>query len=363
MPANTHQTSNVQGRYWLLTIPHASFTPWLPRRVAYIKGQLERGEGGFLHWQILCCFEKKIRLKSVKETFGSQAHCELSRSAAANEYVWKLDTQIAGTQFELGELPFKRNDKTDWDRIKAKAQAGRLDDIDSGTYIQYYNTLKRIAADHMEFKDVDKIVKVYWGVSGSGKSHRAREEAGPKVFIKDPNTKWWDGYRPAFHNAVLIEEFTGKISIEHILRWFDKWSSGAEVKGFTVPFVCGRIWITSNVDPRKWYPDANPEQQQALLRRLDITEFKHVYKPPPAPTVLDEAMNNEFWEMAPPTPEAIPVAQTEEVPEWRDLIGDLLSSDGSVLTDFSYYSDHGQHMERKVVRITRRTKLLRPKVT
>lgn len=119
-----------QARYYLLTIPHADFTPWLPPGVAYIRGQLESGnEGGYLHWQLLAVFKRKITLTGAKDVFGNRAHIEPSRSAAADEYVWKEETRIAGTQFELGERPFRRNNQTDWDSVRTSAKRGALDGI------------------------------------------------------------------------------------------------------------------------------------------------------------------------------------------------------------------------------------------
>jgi len=94
--------TNRQGKYWLLTIRAADWEPTLPPSCCYVKGQKEEGEGGFIHWQVLACFTRKARLRAVKDAFGPTAHAELSRSNAANEYVWKEETRIAGTQFELG---------------------------------------------------------------------------------------------------------------------------------------------------------------------------------------------------------------------------------------------------------------------
>lgn len=125
-----------QGIFWLLTIPHASFTPYLPNGISYIKGQLERGGGarppgsqisaicaavpvsgeysanseepgpsdaeGFLHWQVVAAFAKKVSLAAVVAVFGPGIHAELTRSTAAITYVWKDSTSIASTRFELG---------------------------------------------------------------------------------------------------------------------------------------------------------------------------------------------------------------------------------------------------------------------
>ena len=145
MPSTTSQA-----RYWLLTIPtNANYTPFLDIELAYLKGQQERGHTtGYEHWQLLAVFKKKVRRRTVKQLFGETCHAEPTRSSAANEYVWKEDTRIPDTQFELGTLPINRGVSKDWDAIKEAACSGRLDSIPSDVYVRNYNTLKRISVDH-----------------------------------------------------------------------------------------------------------------------------------------------------------------------------------------------------------------------
>jgi len=90
-----------QGLYWMLTIPsqlgHDFDNPGytLPEQVRYLKGQMERGEStGYEHWQVLAVFVRKTSLQGCKSVFGQGIHCELTRSQAANEYVWKEDTSL-----------------------------------------------------------------------------------------------------------------------------------------------------------------------------------------------------------------------------------------------------------------------------
>lgn len=302
----------------------------LPEECTFLRGQLEEGDNTRRqHWQVVAGFKKKVRKLTVKRFFGfttgeeKQCHVELTASAAANEYVLKDETCVdTATRFDLGQTPFKRNDKTDWDRAKALMIAGRLDELPADVYIKHYNVAKRIKLDHMVFEDVEKEVRCYWGVSGSGKSHKAREEAGPNVYIKDPCTKWWDGYRPDEHKNILIEEFTGSINISHMLRWLDKWGSACEAKLGGVPFKAEKIWITSNVNPLLWYPDANEEQRAALMRRMKVVEFKEVYKPPAPQYPAND--NERFWQNAPRPKAGIPIGDVMDVPEWRDYLGNLL---------------------------------------
>jgi len=281
------------GRWWILTIRHADFTPWLPPSVSYIKGQLEIGHqqrvgdgggvqageqelrddgeaGRYLHWQIVAYFASNVRLAGVRKLFGPH-HAELTKSANACDYVWKDDTSVAGTRFELGHFPFKRNDKRDWGAIRGHAKAGNFDAIDDATFVVHYSSLKRIACDYMVPTAVERTVNVFWGGTGLGKSRRAWDEASMQAYPKDPRSKFWCGYRGQEH--VVIDEFRGGIDIGHLLRWLDRYPVIVEIKGGAVCLQATHIWITSNLDPKLWYPDLDEKTTEALLRRLNVTEF------------------------------------------------------------------------------------------
>jgi len=258
------------GRYWMLTIPQHEYTPFLPPQLAYVRGQLERGAGGYLHWQLVAVWPKNVRLTAVTQLFGP-AHAELTRSALALEYVWKVDTRVDGTQFELGALALKRNSKRDWQQIWDAAKSGAIDEIDVAARVQHYRTIKQIASDHLVPIGVERTVHVFWGTTGTGKSRRAWDEAGLLAYPKDPRTKFWDGY--AGHQHVVMDEFRGGIDVAHLLRWLDRYPVIVEVKGSSVVLRATTIWITSNLDPRDWYPGLDTATKEALLRRLTITHF------------------------------------------------------------------------------------------
>lgn len=184
------------------------------------------------------------------------------------------------TQFELGAVPFKRNHKPDWDAVWESAKRGRMDEIPANIRVNSYNALCRIAKDNMVAEPMQRTVKVFWGKTGTGKSRRAWEEAGWDAYPKIPSTKFWDGYQD--QPNIVIDEFTGQIGIEHLLRWFDRYPVTVETKGSACVFRATRIWVTSNIDPRQWYPNAPEAQVEALMRRLEITHY-------PGNPVLEEA--------------------------------------------------------------------------
>ncbi|QXP07762.1 MAG: replication associated protein [Arizlama virus AZLM_25947] len=262
-----------RGRYWMLTIPMADWHPSeLPDGVAYLKGQGEEGEGGYLHWQLLVVFEETVTLRVCKSKFCNTAHCELTRSIAADAYVWKDDTYIDGTRFELGTKPLRRNSKPDWDAIWELARQGELLAIESAIRIQHYRTLRTIRADYSDPVAYERKVVVYHGPTGTGKSRRAWEEATWSAYPKDPRSKFWDGYRDQKH--VVFDEFRGGIDIAHLLRWFDRYPVLVEIKGASTCLVAEKIWITSNLHPSAWYPDLDYVTYQALERRLEIIEIQ-----------------------------------------------------------------------------------------
>lgn len=257
----------LQARYWILTIPYEHFTPYLPPNTSYIKGQLEIGATTeYYHWQLIVYYPKKVSLSYIKLIFGGEVHAEISRSSAAEAYVWKLDTAVAGTQFELGKKSIKRNSEKDWELIVKCAREGDFNSIPGDVLIRCYGNIKKLRVDSLQPEPIERTVSVYWGRTGAGKSQRAWAEASFEAFPKDPNTKFWDGYTGQCH--VVIDEFRGAISISHLLRWLDRYPVIVEVKGSAVALKAQHIWITSNLSPEEWYPDLDSETKAALRRRF-----------------------------------------------------------------------------------------------
>jgi len=260
-------------RYWIGTIQESagwtvpdSLTPPL----VWLRGQEEIGAAGNRHWQLLATTSKQVRLASITRLFGF-GHWEATRSRAAEEYVWKDDTAVAGTRFELGSKPIQRNSAADWELVRACAQRNSLNEIPADIYVRHYFSLRAIAADNAKAVGIVRTCHVFWGPTGTGKSRRAWLESGMETYAKDPRTKWWCGYRG--ETNVIIDEFRGSIDVSHLLRWTDRYPVTVETKGSSQPLMAQTIWITSNLSPMRWYPDIDVETLDALLRRLTIVPF------------------------------------------------------------------------------------------
>jgi len=143
-------------RYWIGTISCVSGwlvpTGTLEAPLVWIKGQREIGEGkkkylisgGFEHFQLVAAFSRNVRLSQVKRIFPGNGHWEPTRSAAAELYVWKEDTRVAGSQFEVGAKALRRNNAKDWDAILQSAKSGDLDAIPADVMLRCYSNIIRI---------------------------------------------------------------------------------------------------------------------------------------------------------------------------------------------------------------------------
>jgi len=260
-----------QGRFWIGTLAHHTYVPWPQCELTWQRGQLELAASGFLHWQLIVALPKKGTLASLKRIFGTEGHWELALSRNASDYVWKEETRVPGTQFEFGSKPICVSSKLDWDDIWLAARTGAIERIPSSVRLRCYSSIRRIATDYAQPTAMERTCYVFWGRTGSGKSRRAWAEAGLQSYPKDPRTKWWCGYSD--HEHVVIDEFRGCIDVSHLLRWLDRYPVLVEIKGGAQVLNAKKIWITSNLDPRLWYPDLDQDTLDALLRRLNITHF------------------------------------------------------------------------------------------
>lgn len=275
-----------QYRYWLLTIPQEKWTitDGAPEGIQYLKGQLEEGEGGFLHWQLVAYTKKKCTYSKMMSIWGvPETHIEHTRSEAAEEYVWKDETS-KGERFEMGQKSMKRNNSADWEDVFANAKKGKFDEIPADVKVRCWNQIQSIGKYYLSPEDRGEVVShIYWGVSNSGKTHRAKIESGyfdnpENVYMKIPSTKFWDGYRG--QENVIIDEFEGQINLSHLKIWCDPAGTACqvEVKGGAVALRAKRIWITSNRDWRDWYANtASKNDIEAIQRRFKILQFELKY--------------------------------------------------------------------------------------
>lgn len=110
------------------------------------------------------------------------------------------------------------------------------------------------------------MVFIYWGVTGSGKSHRAKEEANGDWYEYN-GTGWWDGYDG--QSTVIMDEFSGAtMKIDEFLKLTDGKAHQVPIKGGFTLLRAKRFVLTSNQSPLTYYPNVSEEKWAAFSRRV-----------------------------------------------------------------------------------------------
>jgi len=237
----------------------------------YLVFQLEEGELGTPHYQGYVHLKHAMSIITLRKHL--HANFIVAKGTAEQNRVYCTKLPRLEGPYEEGELPVqgKRNDCREvWNMVKAGASSYEI--IESYPQsVRYYRGIDWMRSSLLTVQRSWKThVTLYYGVSGAGKSYRALAEAGPKAYLKTPNTKWWPGY--SNQENVVMDEFVAWFELTSLLRLLDFLPLKVEIKGGEVEFVARRIWMTSNVPPDQWYPNAKPQQLVALLRRIDVIQ-------------------------------------------------------------------------------------------
>jgi len=111
----------------------------------------------------------------------------------------------------------------------------------------------------------------YWGVPGSGKFHKAREE-NPGAFLKNSKNKWWDGYKG--EKSVILDDMDDDFLAHYLKIWADKYACTGEIKGGTVPLLHETLIVTSNYSIEQLFESKGSEMIAAIRRRFKVTHFE-----------------------------------------------------------------------------------------
>lgn len=149
-------------------------------------------------------------------------------------------------------------------------------------------------------------MQVHYGAPGAGKSTALRMD-DPDVYVKMPNSKWWDGY--SGQKIVVFNDFTGAwFKFHDLMAIFDPYPLMVETKGGHVQLLATEFRISSNYPPLGWY-SAKCGPFSALNRRLT----KVVHYPYQWPYPLNGAPSVE--KDVPPQPPVVRAASPATTPD------------------------------------------------
>lgn len=267
--------------------------------IKYVTGQWERTRTGKLHLHYYVVMKEPSKVTAVRRAIDCwRGYLNVAKSEdAVLLYVTKDEARI-GEVFEFGVPPPGQG------RPQGKIDAlNAANDGKSITYImqqypdqfaRYHTAIAKVCAarDNPRFLEEPPKVEIYFGVTGSGKSHKAYTE-NPGAYRKILAGKWWDGYDN--QDTVIFEEFDpsakNEQSLPEFLKILDKYPYRIEVKGGSMQLKAKKFIFTSNINPEHWFVGHyGGEQIQAFRRRVNnILYYDQPYVaglPPPEPKKL-----------------------------------------------------------------------------
>lgn len=257
----------------------------------------EVGDSGTPHLQGYVQFHKRVKFETCKDRLNPRCHIEVSNGTPRQNRTY---CRKGGDYWEHGDCPVtagastgRSNSRLNRDELATEfvsaLDGGRQGLVGfanefPGTYYFCRHQLLRNSLGHAQAIERPNIeVWWYYGSPGTGKSREAHERL-PSAYIKEPRTKWWNGY--LLEKEVIIDDFgPGGIDINHLLRWFDRYKCYVEIKGDMVPLYATTFIVTSNFHPSDLFKVkdeslslcnyVNHPQIEALLRRIKLKEFNY----------------------------------------------------------------------------------------
>lgn len=255
-------------------------------------------ETGTEHLQGYVEFKKPMYTDQIKRAFDcNRMHLEVRRGTRkeAYDYCVDPDKRKPGTEpLIFGEFKFEEGGAA-WKDLHEKVKAGasymEICDWSPAMAYRYKRSIEEnigeVRDKRLKIDEREVTVITYWGSPRTGKSRRATWEA--KQFLKDngideipyrkdPGSNWWDNYKG--EKCVIIDDVDHNdiIPLRNFLRVLDRYPLQVQTKGGHSWAGWTRVWITSNEDPREWYPKHNMAwgPEHPLYRRLAQENGSHI---------------------------------------------------------------------------------------
>jgi len=241
----------------------------------------EVGESGTPHLQGYICFKRAYRFSTIKDRYLPRCHIEVAAGSPGSNlrYCSKSGNFKVIGRYPDGVASTSGKDEV-FSAFRLSMVEGRrgLDQFAASFPGQWgfhgHVLLRNYWTLSAPSPRPDTKVTWVWGSPGIGKSRWAHSTC-PDAYIKDPRTKWWNGYLG--ETTCIIDDFgPGGIDINHLLRWFDVYKCTVENKGGMSPLFVSFFIVTSNFPPSKCFCGLGGEphpQIEALERRMEIIEM------------------------------------------------------------------------------------------
>jgi len=237
-----------------------------------------RGENHYEHFQgYLKLKTKKTRNWLIAHVWpGSRTHWEVkskfSTVAQAIEYCQKEDTRLA-PPVEFGERPFEQGHRTDLHQVEVDIKSGtftkkQIIEKHTQQYFKYHGGIDKVICALKVIPTEKPICLCFHGDARIGKTTIAKTFGASTYMMPQGASTPWFSAQYDTQEVILIEEFKGQWDLEWMKLFLDSRDCPLLTKGGFTTNASKYIIITSNTDPRYWYPNMSAADWKALSWRF-----------------------------------------------------------------------------------------------
>lgn len=234
----------------------------------------EIGASGTRHLQVYGYWKNKKSFAYLQKYFGN-AHIEPAKgNAKQNKLYCSKDNDFE----EFGEIP-SQGQRNDISEFRDAILSGMTEEDlimeyphMMAKYDRFYQRCRNLVLKKEAKKMITPEVIVITGEPGTGKTHTIYSENNIddvyKVEVGDGSSGsvWWDNYNG--EKVILIDDFHSNLKLDYMLRLCDKYPMKLNIKGGHTWKCAEKIYITSNINIDKWYPNCPDIHKRALQRRI-----------------------------------------------------------------------------------------------
>lgn len=245
-------------------------------------GQLEEGDGGFLHWQVFVHGPSPIAFGRIRRGFQAVStrgiNIEVPRDfAACQRYVCKEDTRV-GEPFRsetYKPVKEKKAARKTLEELREQVLSGvAVDDLllEESMTASTLRVLREVEqarlrklAQSRPIKPLD--VRYIYGKSGVGKSYMVYSATPRDCLYVAADKNLWDSYNG--ESVVLIDEFSDdRLPLTELLNVLDAYTPRLSARYHNRIGLFDKVYILSNVSLSAHYRDEPDERFNALCRRI-----------------------------------------------------------------------------------------------
>ena len=306
--APTTSVSQPQAKCWVFTLFYDGVyedgtpRPTRDEALALIDKVVERGNycvwgdevcptTGSKHFQCYAQFPDRVR-RGALTALVPRTNWEVARGSDQDNFVYCTKDgkfEEAGERRDTtGGRAGRDAEQLRWRLAREAAMTGDLGMVDDQLFVQHYAALKHIQKDYMKMPpDAPNTTGIWiYGPPGTGKSRKARADY-PGAYLKLCN-KWWDGYNPNVHKAVIMDDLDKNhhVLCYHIKIWADRYAFMAETKGGAIAIRPDPIVVTSNYSIEDVF---GPDEAAVLAIKR---RFKVIHMDRPFSALTDRAQTH-----------------------------------------------------------------------